>query len=196
MSGAEQTPRVNPIVVTGNEDPEEAFLEAKDAHRYLLAKSYFDCREYDRCAAVFLPSSLPLGPLSSSGSPQQSKSRPSPRRGSKADKNTTSTGNTKKPAASVQSFPRISQKSLFLALYAKYMAGEKRKDEDSEMVLGPADGGSTINKELSGICAGLEKWFSETAGKGKGGQGWLEYLYVPLIVPFVTRADRVQPDMG
>jgi anaphase-promoting complex subunit 8 len=33
-------------------------------------------------------------------------------------------------------YPKLSQKSLFLALYAKYLAGEKRKEEETEMVLG------------------------------------------------------------
>ena len=176
MSDADQTPRPNPTVVTSNEDPEEALLEAKDAHKYLLAKSYFDCREYDRCAAVFLSSSLLLGPLSSSASHQRRKARLSAEHSNSLGAKTSDPANAKKTFATASSFPRMSQKALFLALYAKYMAGEKRKDEDSEMVLGPADGGSTINKELSSICAGLENWFSERAGKGKGGQGWLEYL--------------------
>ena len=42
-------------------DPTEARLEAREAHKFLLAKTYFDCREYDRCAAVFLPGPLPKG---------------------------------------------------------------------------------------------------------------------------------------
>ncbi|TVY45407.1 Anaphase-promoting complex subunit [Lachnellula subtilissima] len=54
-----------PIVVTGNLDPEEAQLEAKEINRYLLAKSFFDCREFDRCAAVFLPDTVLSGILSS-----------------------------------------------------------------------------------------------------------------------------------
>src|SRR5271163_4907368 len=48
---------------TSYDDPVEAALEAKEANRYLLAKSYFDTREYDRCAAVFLPPSTPSGGL-------------------------------------------------------------------------------------------------------------------------------------
>lgn len=73
----------------------------------------------------------------------------------------------------------MSQKSLFLALYAKYMAGEKRKDEESEMILGPVDTGASINKELVGIGAILESWFDERISSGMydRNQGWLEYLY-------------------
>src|ERR1700722_1620663 len=51
------------IVVTGNMDPDEALLETKEINQYLLAKSFFDCREYDRCAAVFLPDTILAGLL-------------------------------------------------------------------------------------------------------------------------------------
>ena len=71
----------------------------------------------------------------------------------------------------------LSQKALFLALYAKYLSGEKRKDEDSEMILGPADGGVTVNKELNGIAAILELYLAERQAASKNGGGWLEYLY-------------------
>ncbi len=59
------------------------------------------------------------------------------------------------------------------------MAGEKRKNEESEMVLGPADSGVTVNRELPDMANGLEGWFAERAEKGleDRGQGWLEYLY-------------------
>lgn len=75
----------------------------------------------------------------------------------------------------------ISQRSLFLALYAKYLAGEKRKDEDSEMILGPNDGGVTQNKELNGAQAVLEQWFEQRHGMEKTGGGWLEYLYGVIL---------------
>jgi anaphase-promoting complex subunit 8 len=73
----------------------------------------------------------------------------------------------------------ISQKSLFLALYARYMSGEKRKLEDSETILGPADGPVTSNKELPGISAVLETYFNARGGLEEKGnsQGWLDYLY-------------------
>jgi anaphase-promoting complex subunit 8 len=73
----------------------------------------------------------------------------------------------------------ISQKSLFLALYARYMSGEKRKLEDSETILGPADGPVTSNKELPEISATLETYFNARGGlEDKGNsQGWLDYLY-------------------
>lgn len=80
--------------------------------------------------------------------------------------------------------PKLSQKSLFLALYAKMMSGEKRKDEDSEMVMGPHDGGKTVNKELAMINRFLENWFrsvTNEAGDVIGSQGWLEYLYVSAL---------------
>lgn len=80
---------------------------------------------------------------------------------------------------SANPFPKLSQKSLFLALYARYIAGEKRKDEESEMVLGPNDGGQTINRELSGLGHSLEAYFSSQTEEYfvSNSQGWLEYLY-------------------
>lgn len=75
--------------------------------------------------------------------------------------------------------PQLSQKTLFLALYSKYIAGEKRKDEDSEMVLGPQDGPITQNKELTTISGILDEYFLKLGGinSTQGSTGFLEYLY-------------------
>ncbi|KAI9828463.1 MAG: Anaphase-promoting complex subunit 23 [Thelocarpon impressellum] len=164
-----------PIIVASNDDPEEATLEAREANKYLLAKSYFDCREYDRCAGVFLPTNLPLGPVSASTSPLSTKLlSPALSRAKGKAKRSQAYGRQQ------EQLPQISQRSLFLALYAKFMAGEKRKDEDSEMILGPADGGPTVNKELVRIAGILEEWLREDGTRGQPNlrsQGWLEYLY-------------------
>ncbi|KAL8884763.1 MAG: hypothetical protein Q9215_007262 [Flavoplaca cf. flavocitrina] len=167
-------------IFSTSEDDEESRLEAQEIGHYLLAKSFFDCREYDRCAAVFIP--LNHTPVNvSSASPEPENHTPT-----KAGK-----GKGKAPAQSPEaiprprttSLPRMSQKSLFLALYAKYMAGEKRKDEESEMIMGPMDTGATINKELIEIARRLEDWFQERAIQGKEAQdhGWLEYLYGVIL---------------
>ena len=148
-------------------DPLEAQLEAKEQSRYLLAKTLFDCREFDRCAAVFLPQTLPQAPIAPS-SPSGQRKTPV----AKGKARQSGSTNDLRP----MNLSKISQKSLFLALYAKYMSGEKRKDEDSEMILGPADGGMTINKELNGVSSVLEQWFTASDEKREG-QGWLEYLY-------------------
>lgn len=161
-----------PIVVTGDIDPEEAQLEAREINQYLLAKSFFDCREFDRCAAVFLPDTTLSGILSSTSA----KSAPNGTPKGKGKVRTSSAGNSFKGASIL---PRLSQKSLFLALYAKFMSGEKKKDEDSEMVMGPHDGGHTVNKQLVPISRYLETWFRERTienGDVPGSQGWLEYL--------------------
>jgi anaphase-promoting complex subunit 8 len=165
-----------PIVVTGNLDPEESQLEAKEINQYLLAKSFFDCREYDRCAAVFLPDTILSGILSASS------------RGSQNTLSPKGKGKGKAPLSEQRSsipvgLPKLSQKSLFLALYAKFMSGEKRKDEDSEMVMGPHDGGNIVNKQLIVVSRFLESWFRQRtieSGSGEivGSQGWLEYLFV------------------
>lgn len=77
--------------------------------------------------------------------------------------------------------PQISQRSLFLALYAKYLSGEKSKDEEAEMVMGPQDIGACINKQLLTVSRVLEAWFEqrrpEEGDEIEGSQGWLEYLY-------------------
>lgn len=163
-----------PIVITGNLDPEEAQLEAREINQYLLAKSFFDCREFDRCAAVFLPDTVLAGILASTKETPNASTRKAKGKG-KGKEPLSESVNAKSTAA----IPRLSQKSLFLALYAKYMSGEKRKDEDSEMVMGPRDGGNNVNKQLVTISRVLEGWFQERTGNDgqvRGGQGWLEYL--------------------
>lgn len=179
LADAPATPP-NPYLRT--QDPVEAALEAQESYKYLLAKSYFDTREYDRCAAVFLPPKIPPVPFSTTSpnnpksreslTPQKGKSKASPYAGVKEN------SGTRNP------YPRLSQKALFLSLYAKYLAGEKRKDEETEMVLGPADGGTTVNRELPDIARGLEGWLTERREKGLGesSQGWLEYLYGVILL--------------
>ena len=161
-----------PVVVTGNLDPNEAQLEAREINQYLFAKSLFDCREFDRCAAVFLPDTVLSGILSASS--KGSLNATSPKGKGKAKVTAIRTSST-----ALLNIPKLSQKSLFLALYAKFMSGEKKKDEDSEMVMGPHDGGNAINKHLVVISRCLEGWFHDRmSGTGEvvGSQGWLEYL--------------------
>ncbi|KIX09699.1 uncharacterized protein Z518_00780 [Rhinocladiella mackenziei CBS 650.93] len=157
---------------TSYDDPEEATLEAREAPKYLLAKAFFDTKEFDRCAAVFLPPATPAGGLAIFDKPKGRTPTSTPAR---------SKGKSKQgQPISVNPFPRLSQKSLFLSLYARYLAGEKRKDEESEMVLGPADGGQTTNRELSSLARGLEAYFHARDAADphlKRSQGWLEYLY-------------------
>lgn len=159
-------------VFAPNPDPIEAALEAQELSRYLLAKSYFDCKEFERCAAVFLPdtmlASLVTGKANESAAPKGGKG------GAKGKGKATAVP----PAGAA--LPEISQKSLFLALYAKVMSGEKRKDEETEMVMGPQDLGSVINKELIVVSRFLSKWFAERDGDDgdhPASQGFLEYLY-------------------
>ncbi|KAJ5795273.1 Cdc23 [Penicillium paradoxum] len=174
-------PATNPYLQV--RDPVEASLEAQESYKYLLAKSFFDTREYDRCAAVFLPPTTPPVPLSVTS--PNSKSRP-PRTSHKSKDKASpfQTPKTQKNQISQNPYPRLSQKSLFLALYAKYLAGEKRKEEETEMVLGPADGGMAVNRELSGLARGLDGWLSDRSAQGLDdrGQGWLEYLYAVVLL--------------
>lgn len=158
-------------IYTPNPDPEEAALEAKELSKYLLAKSFFDCKEYDRCAAVFLPESLLSTVLASHSDSAGASAQKGKGKAKATDERPSHTG----------PLPKISQKSLFLALYAKFLSGEKRKNEESEMVMGPQDLGTVVNKQLLLVGRYLAAWFDERTTDDDevlGSQGWLEYLYV------------------
>ncbi|KAI1391429.1 TPR-like protein [Hypoxylon trugodes] len=158
-------------VLAQNVDPNEAALEAKEINKYLLAKSLFDCREFDRCASIFLPDSTLAGMVSSKES-----SNATPKGKGKGKVTTPSSARV----SNTHTLPELSQRSLFLALYAKYLSGEKRKDEDAEMVMGPQDIGTCVNKQLLIISRVLEIWFHQRKTDDEeieGSQGWLEYLY-------------------
>ena len=176
-----------PAFMSPISDLEEARLEDRELPRYLLAKSFFDCREFDRCAAVFLPANLPRGPLPGPSPINKSRTPPTAGKGKTKDMGSNKTPTSPPPNV----LPSLSQRSLFLALYARYMSGEKRKDEESEMILGPADGGSTVNKELVGLGRSLEGWFADREAKGLMGsnQGWLEYLYAVVLAKGKSEED-------
>lgn len=164
-------PKHTSSIFRPNQDADEAALEAKELSKYLLAKSLFDCKEYDRCAAVFLPDSLLSTVLDSRLEKQPSVA-------TKGKGKSKATDETKLSAVPL---PKLSQKSLFLALYAKFMSGEKRKNEESEMVMGPQDLGTVVNKQLLIVGRFLAAWFEERTTDDDevlGSQGWLEYLYV------------------
>ncbi|KAK5737709.1 Anaphase-promoting complex subunit 8 [Elasticomyces elasticus] len=178
-----------PPIQHTNPDPKEARLEALELPRYLLAKSLFDTREFDRCASVFLPVQVPhstpgpqiTGPtrISLGSSQNQYKLKlESDYRPKLNLKGNVPLG--KQPSTFSTALPKnVSQKSLFLALYARYMSGEKRKNEDSETILGPSDGPMTANKEIPSILATLEEYFASRGGLQDltNSQGWLDYLY-------------------
>ncbi|CCU77420.1 cell division cycle protein [Blumeria hordei DH14] len=165
--------RYQSVLLSGSSNPEEALLEAKEMNSYLLAKSFFDCREFERCASVFLPDTVLQGILSTSSE------KPAPNLH-------TPKGKGKKNTSQLHdfSYPQLSQKSFFLSLYAKFMAGEKKKEEDTEMVMGPHDGGHVVNKNLGIIGRYLKGWFAERANENGhfiGSEGWLEFLYGTIL---------------
>ena len=139
-----------------------------------MAKSFFDCREFDRCAAVFLPTPIPHSrPSQDVLSPTTLHATPKAKQAPRASK------------PNLATIPKnVSQRSLFIALYARYMSGEKRKNEDSETILGPADGPVTANKEVSTVTAALEEYFNARGGLNNpdNSQGWLDYLYGLMLV--------------
>ncbi|KAL1302977.1 hypothetical protein AAFC00_003294 [Neodothiora populina] len=177
-SPLDQTSHPNPWSTKNfTSDPAEARLEQHELPKFLLAKSFFDCREFDRCAATLLPNLLPQEPVSRASPDVEKLSLSSPSKGKER-------ATSRPKAAQKPKTPRLSQKSLFLALYAKYLAGEKRKEEDSEMILGPTDGPVTLNKELTTISVILGEFLDQRGGleSNDASQGFLEYLYGIILL--------------
>lgn len=169
------------LFTTSHEDSREAVLEAREAARYLLAKSYFDTKEYDRCAAVFLPTTPPAGGPAVF---EQFKNQTAPLTSYNHIKNQSDTA----------SLLCVSQKSLFLAVYARYLAGEKRREEASETILGPNDGSNSPNRELPTLVRCLEDYFRVRDAQDpelKRSQGWLEYIY-GVVLARSKQDDRAQ----
>lgn len=167
MLGADAPTSSFRLLTTSYDDPEEAALESKEACKYLFAKSLFDVKEYDRCAAVFLPPAVPAGGLAIFEKTKSKTSTSTPRK-------------ARNGLSESAQIPRLSQKSLFLSLYARYMAGENRKEEEGEMILGPTDGGVSSNRELPSLAKLLEDYFRARDAADpqiKRSQGWIEYLY-------------------
>lgn len=170
-------------VVSQNSDAQEAQIEARELHKYLMAKTYFDCREYDRCCAVFLPTLIPKGEVARTSHGTAATSKDQALGDTEATKTSTK---SEKEFEVTTGFPDLSRKALFLSLYAKYMAGEKRKDERSETILGPADGTIT-NAELNDLGRILETRLALQEERNEEPQGWLEYLYGVVLAKGKTR---------
>lgn len=155
VDGASSHSLPNPIPTTGIA---EQHLELKEVPKYLKAKALFDCHEFQRSAAVFLPSSfLELPTLASLRESQPNRDN-----------------------ASAFTRNRVSQKGLFIALYAQFMAGEKLKIEELGQILGISDVGTTVNKQLVPIKRALELWFNNASPDNlqhETSHGWLEYLF-------------------
>ncbi|CAG8475932.1 4184_t:CDS:10 [Ambispora gerdemannii] len=107
---------------TKNETTTKNFMSNFERDKFLLAKSYFDVKEFDRASFILEKC--------------------------------------------------VSSKSQFLKIYAKYLAGEKRKEEESNDIMGPLDDPKAINKELVTIQGELEKLYNNNEM-----DGFLLYLY-------------------
>ncbi|KAK9471955.1 anaphase promoting complex subunit 8 [Dipodascopsis tothii] len=94
-----------------------------EARKYVLAKTLFDCKEFDRVGTVLASAT--------------------------------------------------SNKCLFLRLYARYISGEKKREEQSEVILGPLDGEPTANKQIVTIVGELEQYLRSTTAQDP----FLLYLY-------------------
>lgn len=164
-------------------DAQEAKLRLRERRKYPLAKSFFDCKEFDRCAVTLLPTLLPQQPLNREPTVLSTSTTPSKLTPSKS-KATIVPSPKSKPPRTVD-VTELSQRSLFLSLYARFLAGEKRKEEDGEMLLGPADGPITANKELVSLASILDLYFKDresSIGIKRQSDGFLEYLYGVILL--------------
>ncbi|KAK5694637.1 Anaphase-promoting complex subunit 8 [Elasticomyces elasticus] len=203
-----------PPIQHTNPDHTEARLEARELPRYLLAKSLFDTREFDRCASVFLPVQIPHstpgpqipGPTRISlGSSQNQYKLPLDATRPKLNLKGNTPLGKQAPRLDATLPKSLSQKSLFLSLYARYLSGSKRANEDSETILGPSDGPMSPNKALPSILATLETYFTSRGGLQEltNSQGYLDYLYglclskssadAALAKQWLLRAVNIQP---
>ncbi|KAK7204466.1 anaphase promoting complex subunit 8 [Myxozyma melibiosi] len=84
-----------------------------------------------------------------------------------------------------------SAKCIFLHLYARYISGEKKRDEQSEAILGPLDGDATVNKQLVPIINELESHF--TRSPATKDDPFLLYLYGIVLVKHKCEKAAVEP---
>ncbi|KAG0233497.1 Anaphase-promoting complex subunit 23 [Actinomortierella wolfii] len=100
---------------------------------YLMAKTLFDLKEYDRVASTLKDCKSP--------------------------------------------------KSIFLRLYSKYLAGERRREQESRDVLGPMDTSMVINRELDKVDAELSEIYQTGTM-----DSFCKYLYAVVL----TKRNRKQ----
>ncbi|RIA99063.1 anaphase promoting complex subunit 8 [Glomus cerebriforme] len=105
---------------------ESTNLDLVEYDKYLLGKSYFDVKEFDR-AAYFLESCK-------------------------------------------------SPKCRFLRIYSKYLAGEKRKDEESHDIMGQMNDLKTFNKEIPKLMEEMDSWRNSC----EMNDGFLLYIYAVM----------------
>ncbi|KAK9452882.1 anaphase promoting complex subunit 8 [Dipodascopsis uninucleata] len=116
-------------------------LSPIEKRKYRLAKACFDCREYDRTAALLAECK--------------------------------------------------SSKCLFLKLYARYISGEKKREEQSEIILGPLDGDSTPNKQLVPIISELEQYIRNVDRSEH--DPFLLYLYGIVLIKHKCEKAAIEP---
>ncbi|CAG8509270.1 9952_t:CDS:10 [Paraglomus brasilianum] len=106
--------------------PSHSNADEEEQDKYLLAKTYFDVKEFDRAAYVL------------NGC--------------------------------------VGVKQRFLRVYAKYLAGEKRKEEDNHDIMSPLDDPKAVNKELLELLDELETWYNNGEM-----DGFLLYIYGVIL---------------
>ncbi|KAI1763544.1 hypothetical protein GGR53DRAFT_531399 [Hypoxylon sp. FL1150] len=137
-------------------------LERKEARRLGLATSFFNNREFRRCANVFLP----VGDTGEADMPPADATLEN-----HSFKSLISRG--------------ISQKALFLALYGLFMAGEKQRIRQLGVPLAPSDTSTVVNRQMVYIKGVLKIWFQKTCVDPvlrTRRDGYLEYLYGMIFV--------------
>ncbi|KAK9468805.1 anaphase promoting complex subunit 8 [Lipomyces arxii] len=82
-------------------------------------------------------------------------------------------------------------KCLFLRLYARYISGEKKKEEQSATILGPLDGDGTPNKQIVLIISELEQLFRENDKARQ--DSFLLYIYGIVLIKHKCEKAAVEP---
>ncbi|KAI1771190.1 cell division cycle protein-like protein 23 [Hypoxylon cercidicola] len=141
-------------------DPIEQNLGSREFNKFVQAKAFFDCHEFQRCASVFLSASVGEVdmPILAGATPDHLRFSLLVRKG-------------------------MSQKALFLALHGLLMAGEKHKTEELGKPLGMSDNNNVVNKQMSHIKQVLNIWFDDMYNnpQPRVGDGFLEYLYGMIL---------------
>ncbi|KAK9450490.1 anaphase promoting complex subunit 8 [Limtongia smithiae] len=85
----------------------------------------------------------------------------------------------------------VSPKCIFLRLYARYISGEKKKEEQSEVILGPLDGEATPNKQLVDAINELEHLFRTRVSLRD--DPFLLYIYGIVLIKHKCEDAAVEP---
>jgi hypothetical protein len=140
------------------------------SNRYLLAKTYFDIGEFQRCVFVLLPTNEEAAGGDRSGALLRSPSVGSQLRG-------------------------LAPEELFLKAYALYLAGEKAKEQEALETRDPLDRSLSINPNLKSLKTELTELYLE-GGLDAFGLYIFGVVLKELKIPVGTSSSQQQKSSG